>query len=237
MDFHKVNNRTFVCFSQQELGAIYKAGKINDLKKEMAARKVSLGDIANDRSKMKEIADAVGDRGAADRDEHEIFASRFIFTYFYGKDSEVCFEMRDEFNPTRDKIASLEDLIGFRKVATDSDFMIRAKDGFRNFQMKRYRGELDTQSLFEFIVNKVAHYANNLGDTNLLVQIQGPDYARMDVNFHELHDKIKSEGFRFLGQILISYNDNNKSQVIIQVHPELTETKIPFLLPSERESL
>jgi hypothetical protein len=227
----------FACFSQQELSAIYKTAKIKELQKEMAARNVSFDDLANDRSKMVEIANTVGDRGAADRDEHEIFASRFIFVHFYGNDSEICFEVRDEFNPTQDKIASLEDLIRFRKIATDSDFMIKAKDGFRNFQMKRYRGELDTKSILEFIVSKVAHYANNLGDTNLLVQIQGPDYARMNVDFHELHEKIKSRNFQFLGQILISYNDNNTAQVLIQVHAELTETKLPLLLPSEREPL
>jgi hypothetical protein len=57
----------------------------------------------------------------------------------------------------------------------------------------------------------------------------------MDVDFHELHNRIAAVGFPFLGHVLISYNNNNTTQEIIQVYPELGRTNLPFQLPSQRQ--
>ncbi|MCR4328484.1 MAG: hypothetical protein NUV53_03110 [Patescibacteria group bacterium] len=234
MYIKNINKRQFICFTQNELSSLYKAAKLKQLMQEMSARGVTLKDLAGNHSRMEEIANMVGDRGAADRDEHEIFAGLFVFAQFYGNDSEICFELQDSFSPQRDRIVSLADLINLRKTDTESDFMIKAEDGFRDFQLKRYRGPLQTQAILDFIIGVVRHYGNNLGDTNLLIQLQSPSYTHMDADFHDLHNQIASIGFPFLGQVLVSYNDNNKSQAIIQVHPKLTKTEIPLLLPSQR---
>jgi hypothetical protein len=235
MYIQSINQRQFACFTQPELRALHKAASIQELNSEMERRGVTIEDIMHDRAQMQEIANVAGDRGAANRDEHEIFAALFIFAQFYGTGSHICFELQNIFNANQDRISSLADLIRFRKIDTESDFMIRTGNDFRDFQLKRYRGVLDLDAIFDFIVEVVRHYGNNLGDTNLLIVLQSPDYTRMDIDFHELHNRITAVGFLFLGHVLISYNNNNTTQEIIQVHPELGRTNLPFQLPSQRQ--
>lgn len=145
------------------------------------------------------------------RISRKVFASLFIFLDFYEASSEICFELRNEFNPSRDKIITLEDLNKFRKGDSNSDFIIKSRDGLRKFQLKRYRNDLNTQEIFNFIKEKVAHYGNNLGDTkpNLLIVLQSLAHDVFKIDFHELHEKLKSLNLKFKGQILISYCENN----------------------------
>jgi len=232
MTYQKINNYLVACFSKDELLRMFKIAKKTELLKEMVKRGFSFDDLRNDYSKMKEVSDVVGERGAQDRDEHEIFAAVFIFLDFYEISSEVCFKLKSDFNSHKDRIVSLQDLNKFR---TDPpDFIIKSTDGFREFELKRYRDGLNTEEIFNFIKKKVAYYANDLGDMNLLLVPQSIPYSVSSINFHELHKQLKSLNFKFEGQILISYNENNKESVINQVYPELATKRIPFKLASEK---
>jgi len=234
MKFYKIKNENIVCFLRDELSKLFEVAKKIELLQEIKKQNFSFDDLRADYTKMKKVADTVGERGAQHRDEHEIFASLFIFLDFYEVNSEVCFELRDKFNINKDRINTIEDLNKFRKSESDSDFIIKSRDGLRKFQLKRYRGDLNTQKIFNFIKEKIAHYGNNLGDTNLLIVLQSPAYTISQINFHELHDKIKSLNLKFQGQILISYNENNKEMVINQIYPALTTTRIPVQYPSTK---
>ena len=161
MYIQRINQRQFACFTQPELHTLHKAASIQALDREMEGRNVRIEDIIYDHAQMEEIANAVGNRNAAHRDEHEIFAALFIFAQYYGTDSHVCFELQDTFNINRDHITSLADLIRFRKTDTESDFMIRTGNDFRDFQLKRYRGTLELDAMFDFIVEVVRHYGND----------------------------------------------------------------------------
>ena len=237
MKLYKIKNKNIICFLKDELSKLFEVAKKVELLQEIRKQNFSFDDLKTDYSKMKKIADTVGERGAQHRDEHEIFASLFVFLDFYEANSEVCFELKNGFNPSKNKINTLKDLNAFRESASDSDFIIKSGDGLRKFQLKRYRNNLNTQGIFDFIKEKVAHYGNNLDDTNLLVVLQSSAYTISQINFHELHDKLKSLNLKFQGQILISYNENNKEMVINQVHPNLTTTRIPVQYPSTKSKL
>lgn len=231
MRFYQKEN--LLCFPREELFHLFEVSKKRELLEEMTKLGFTFEDLRNDYSKMEQIADAVGDRGARDRDEHEIFAALYVFLRFYEPDSEVCFEVRG-FDPNRDKISTLNDLNIFRRSVGNSDFAIKSGDGLRKFQLKRYRGEPNIEGLFKFIKDKLNHYGSDLGDTNLLIQIQSPPWTSWDIDFHELHDRMKSLKLKFPGEILISYNQSDKEHVIIQVYPELGKTRIPIKYPSTR---
>ncbi len=232
MNYYKIKNNQIVCFSKGELSRLFEVAKKSELLGEMIKQGFSFDDLRNDYSKMEKLANFVGERGAQHRDEHEIFAALFIFSDFYETESEICFKLQDNFNPNKDRIASLQDLNRFR--ADPPDFIVKSNDGFRQFELKRYRGGLNTEETFNFIKKRVAHYGNDLGDTNLLLVLQSSAYDVSTIDFHELHERLKLLSLKFEGQILISYNENNKEMVINQVHPELTTSKIPIELPSAK---
>ena len=221
-----------LCFSKRELRGIYKVSKIPELLQEMTRRGVSFDDLRENPALMQEIANIVGGRGAVDRDEHEVFAALFSFSRFYGPNCEVCFEVNRNFSPEITTITTLADLSRYRQGVNTSDFMIRGNDGFRKFELKRYRGIMDAQNIFEFIRAKVAHYANNLGNTNLLIQLQPIPYSASRIEFHEIHERFQSLGFGFEGEILISFNQNNESHILVQVYPGISKNEIPIELPS-----
>lgn len=225
-----------LCFSKEELLRIFKASKNEELIREMTERGVSFNDLRDNPELMREIADAVGERGAADRDEHEVFAALFAFPRFFESDCEICFEVNGDFDPTTSSVTSLAELNRYRQGVNTSDFMIKSGDGFRRFELKRYRGVMDAQSIFEFIREKIRHYSNDLGDTNLLLQLQPIPYSASRIEFHEIHESIKALGLTFQGQVLISFNQNNENHVLVQVYPEILKNEIPFQLPSEQLS-
>lgn len=236
MKWYSKNGKKILCFSRDELLSLYRNTKHQEITDELKKRNISVNDLRNDRAKMEEISEDIGGKGAHHRDEHEVFASLFVFSDFYGPKTDICFEMLDSFDPNKDTISSLGDLNRLRKVDSDSDFLLLSKDGFRSFQLKRYRGLLETQPLFEAIVKIVRHYANNLGDTNLLIQLQGPAGVDATVDFQELHNLIKSQNYKFGSSILISYNDSDQRILIITVYPGLGKTEIPVRYPSTRDS-
>lgn len=232
MSFYKIKDKSIICFTKDELITSFEVTKKIELLQEMRSRGISFDDLRNN-SQMNQLASIAAQRISDDRDDPEIFASLYVFLDFYNDGGSVCFELQDSFNPHKDKILTLRDLNKFR-AGSYSDFIIKSKDGFRQFQLKRYRNDLNTQEVSNFIKEKVKHYGNDLGDTNLLIVLQSSNNNVSGINFHQLHDEIKSLNLKFHGQILISYNENNEEMVINQVYPDLTTTRIPIRYPSTK---
>lgn len=223
MNFYKTKN--IICFSKEELTTLFEKAIKDRIHEEIKNNNLSSDDLKEDSYKMKELADKIGKEISEHRDIHEIFASLFIFLNFYETESEVCFELNSSFDPDFSKIQSLEHLNKFRE-GIFSDFIIRSQDGFRDFQLKRYRDQLDEQSISDFVSLKVKGYGNNLGDVNLLVILQSKERSISNIEFSLIHKKIKELNLSFKGQILIAYNENNNFSVIIQVYPELRKSSV-----------
>lgn len=229
MEYHKTGN--FICFSRKELYRLYRNEKEPELLDKVKKEGFTLTELKSKRTEMERLAQEFADKNAHDRDEHEVFAALFDVVRFYPEESKICFEMKYGFDPKRDIVSSLTDLNTHREGAA-SDFIIGSKDGFRFFQLKRYRDALETDQLLAFISKTLGRYGNDLGDTNLLIILQsaGPDLSGVD--FKILHERLNHMSLKFGGWIMISYNENNKFSVMNHVYPDLATTRIPFELPS-----
>ncbi len=237
MNFHKLYGKPIAYFSKKELEQLYKDGQLPALKEEMKKQGISMDDLRsdlknNDLRRYRELADAVGQKVAQGSD-HEIFAGWNIFLSFYEQGSEVCFELKNSFIVGRSQISTLDDLNKFRDDVF-GDFIIKSADGLRVFQLKRYRGLLDAQAVGRFIKDKLNEYGKSIGDTNLLLILQSHDNDLDKLDFSALHQFLKRSGLEIKGQILIAFNANNKTSVVVQVYPEHAVAKIPIQWASDQ---
>lgn len=234
MKLFKFKDKNIICFHKSELSELFSDTRKTEILEEMLEQKISFDDLRKDYSKAGDVVDgALRKTRPNDRDEHEIFASLFIFPDFFEDESEICFEVSSHFDPIKNKIGTLKDLNRLRE-GSRSDFIIKSNDGFREFQLKRYRGDLSVGALFEFIKSNVQHYANDLGEMNLLILFQPKPFSASDINFYELSAAVKSLNFKFAGEILITFNQGNRELFIIRLYPEFGATKKPIKLPSGR---
>ncbi|MBN1325542.1 hypothetical protein JW977_00975 [Candidatus Falkowbacteria bacterium] len=228
MNYLRIKSQLFICFNKLELKQLFESAKKAEIIIEMKKMGLSFNDLRNNKQKMIEISDALADKTVEHKNEHEIFAAAFCFLDFYKPNSQVGFELKNNFDISKDKITDLNDLKKAREENTLSDFIIVSDDGLRNFQLKRYRGELKTEYIFNFIKGKLSGYGNNLGFINLLIILQVPNSDVSVVDFEKLNKQISGLNLNFEGQILISYNENNKFDVINRVYPELGTSRIPI---------
>lgn len=212
--------RNILCYTKGELYRLFKA--------DLGPRLVS---ILESKKPLVKSIHALSKELAEDRDRHEIVVALFSFLDFYDDPKWICFEMRKGFDPIKNQITTLEDLNSYRGIDSDNDFIIRTEDNLRYFQLKRYRGKLDAQNLFNFIKKKTAHYCNNLGDNNLLIIPQSPGVV-FNLDFKKLHQNIQDLGFKFQGQIMLNWNQLNSKNIIVILYPKLKKTTRPFVLPS-----
>jgi hypothetical protein len=228
INYIKLKNKNIICFSKPELALLFKNAKIDESRQEMRRKGISYDDLRNDKCKILEIATIISSRAVEDKNEHEIFSALYIYLDFFGRDSKVCFELKNNFNTGKDIIQNLSDLKKATEEKTLSDFIIKSKDGFRSFQLKRYRGRLRTEDILGFIEKKLTHYGKDLGCANLLIVLQPKTNDLPEVNFKEIYEKAKGFKIKSIGQILISYNEEDKIYVINQVYPDLNTVSIPI---------
>lgn len=207
--------------------------KKSDIVNEIKKSGYSLIDIKNDDEKKEAIVSTVSKKMLTDTSEIEIFAALFIFLQFAPPRTYICFEIDDRFNSARQTINSLEELKKFIKEKTLTDFAQLSYDGLRQFQLKQYKGELNTEDLCAYIEKKLKHYGGNIRDVNILFHLQGPrgndEFLNMEIDFSEIHERLRSYlSSSFNEEILISYNDSDRALVMVRVMPTLIQTERPL---------
>lgn len=227
MKFSKFFNKNIVCFEKNELKQIFEDAKKQEFKEELRKRKISFSCLRNNMQVMEDMAGEMGEKTAQDRDEHEIFGVAYDFIDFYDGNSQICFELKNNVD-IKKGITNLADLKNAREENSLNDFIIRSKDVFRPFQLKRYRDRANTKSLLEFIKLKLREYGNNLGYTNLLIVLQTKEYDISGIDFEIIHKELHAMELKQTAGILISYNENNKFSIINSIFPELSRSEIPL---------
>ncbi|MFO0718459.1 MAG: hypothetical protein U0522_00265 [Candidatus Paceibacterota bacterium] len=226
MEYRKwKDNNIIVCLTKKEIGIFLKQAKWELIEKIMVEKRWSLADVMADQKKVLEVVQPVSESLAEDKDEVEIFVAFDSIVDFYKSDSLICFPLRANFNTSRDTINSFSELKNSIEEASPDDIIIFDGVNYRSFQMKRYRGKLETQDIGKYIVNKIEGYGN-LGDRNLLVIPQSD--LPFNIDFHELHDFLKNEKPPITGQVLVGFNANNKEFLLNQVYPDLNTSSIPI---------
>jgi hypothetical protein len=233
MNLYNLKSKYLICFQKEELAKILEIHGKKEMDVEMKKQGVTFDDFTKNPEKMIQIVSAFTKKNSNDRDYHEIFSSVFVLRDFYPDGSEICFELKRNFDPKRDIIDSLDDLNKLRE-GTFTDFVFKLRNDLREFQLKRYRGKLNTEDMFKAISEVIKHYANDLGSTNLLLLLQSSDNTVNTTVFHELHEKLKGLNLTFTGMILVMYNENMKFSVINQIYPALTTSRIESRLPSQQ---
>lgn len=230
MNYLKVQSKNIICFDKSELKLLIENAKKKEIMDEMTQKNLNFDDLRQDKQKMSEISNAIAHKTVEHKEEHEIFAAAYCFSDFYRSNSQIGFELKSNFDINKDKILNLNDLKNAREENTLSDFIIISSDGLRNFQLKRYRDVLNTKSILSFIKKQLNKYGNDLGFINLLIVLQVPNSEISVVDFEKINNELKSLKLNFEGQILISYNENNKLNVINRVYHELGTSRIPIEL-------
>lgn len=219
---HKKAN--LICFDPEDLRNIFEAPLRGWIKNEITQKGYSQEELLNNnKAKMFEVVERW--KGLQNKEDIEIFSALYLFLKFFGEKSLICFPLKDEKKIDTENINSIEKLKRLLKENSLTDFGFMGDDGYRAFQLKQYRGNSDDKLLSEFIRKKLLHYGNNLGDTNLLIILQSA--GALEENFFEnVHENIKNIELRGKGNILISYNEGNKFDVINTVYPTLVTTRL-----------
>lgn len=226
MRWHKKEN--IVVLTKDELNSFYKDARQNEILKTLQEKGGSFSDLANNKHFKDEIIDSAVLKLGRDNDEVEIFVVSYMLPDFYDNDYEIGFSLRDGFNLAKDPINNLADLKKAIKKNSDVDFWILTKDGFRAFQLKRYRDDITNDALFAFLSEKLVHYCNDLGYTNLLILLQTQDDHDSKIDFEDLSKKIAMLGLNFPGSILVWFNEEDKFDVIVEIYPKFRVRKLPM---------
>ena len=206
--------------------SLFKEAKLHQLYEQIGAGKIDLMDMFKP-GKLPDIASVMSESIGKRKEEVEIFSAIYLFSGFYDSDVHVCFYMHDSFNPQKDPVNSLHDLIRQTKENSQADFLLLDSHGFRQFQLKRYVGPFETEALAKYIEEKLAHYGGAMDSVNLLflIQSKGGDFANMDLQV--LHERLLAMGLTFKGEILLSFNLQDEFNVISRLFPTLASRKIP----------
>lgn len=212
-----------ICFDDIDLKQIFEAPSRSQLLEEVVKSGYSWDEIKNSRAKMQEITDKV--KIINQNKDKEIFLALYVLPKFYPGKSKICFICKNDVSQIKLCIKTLEELKSLLQEYDLSDFLLLQDDGFRSFQLKFYKGETSVDKLFVFIREKLNHYANNLGNVNLLISMQS-EGAFCGNFFQDLHEDLNKLTLKGGGHILISYNENDKFDVLNTVYPTLGTIRI-----------
>lgn len=223
MNLRKANTKLVACFSVKELvDLLLWPVEVSLLNKTLESR-----------LKGKKIDDAaLGDtvlgwsKDSASSKDYEYWAAIFSLYEDFGEGSEICFYLKDIFNHHKDSITSYSDLEKYKQ--DPPDVVIKNKlNGYAEFELKRYRGELNQEGLVNFIKDKILRYSVPFNYCIILQHASGTVLPQMI--FEDLHKTIKEFPIqRSLGNICFIFNVNNQHMIFAHVYPELNVYKQPF---------
>lgn len=218
-----------ICFDIETLRDVFEQSSrkqlIKILSEEFFDKNDDIWGLLEDKKKVNEIVDRVS--LIKDKGDVEIFTATYMMLTFFAKESKVCFFMKDGFNPMKDKVDTLETLKKNTKEYHDVDIGLLDGKSLRTFQLKSYRGKCDMPSLFSFLRGKIEHYSCDIGSTNFLITLQSSGDIEENL-FQNIHKKLKELNIKGTGEILITYNENNKFDVLNTVYPAIGTIRIPF---------
>jgi len=162
----------------------------------------------------------------ANSSEYEYFVALFSLYELFDKKCKFCFNLKNSFNYSTDKIVTIDDL---KKYKNDPpDIIVKDKNNLYDFELKRYRGVLNVNSVFDFLSKNIfKHYSSH--DRNYLVILQMNPYSKISSNiFQELHDKLCMNDFG-LKKLAFYFNSNNQKMIIVSIWPKLYFVERPFI--------
>lgn len=215
-----------VGFDFKELANLFIIDKKKIIKEKILEKGDSFDGLKNDTSRKMEEIVGLAHKTMQNKEDTEIYIALFIISQFY-KNSEILFSLKNDIDPRKKHINSLGELKNILKENGLTDFAFMSEDGLRQFQLKQYKEELNTEKVFNFIKKKLLHYSNDMGDINLLLILQKRESYIDGIDFYELNKSINRLKLKSSASIMLYYNEENKFSVINTVYPEVSTTRIP----------
>ena len=221
-----IKKTNMICFDSKELRDIFEFEQKRELYKLLATKGYTAEElVADNKQKMQEIAEELVAKGIKSKEDIEIFSALdFCFSYLKSDDSKICFVLKKGLQANKVIIKNIDDLKKSVEECTLTDFAIWY-GGLRQFQLKQYKGNLNTEDFYNFIQKVLISYGNQLGEINLLIILQGHGAKNAvqisEIDFNKIHNKVKDLDLKFTGEILVKYNENNTHEVLCQIYPEL----------------
>ena len=216
-------NPYMVCFDASELKMLYRNDKKEKIVVKILQKKTEIRNDLIKNETMKNIADELIADDLSYTEEIEIFSAIHFSMIFDAKDTKICFAVKKDFNFRKTPINCLQDLKSALESDDLTDFALYKTDRQSYFQLKQYKGSLETADFYDFLIRMLDKYGNDIGDTNLLFQLSVPGV--MQIQLEEISKMIKFLNFTFSGHILVNYNEENKYHVLVQLYPEFGVTK------------
>lgn len=223
MKFYKTNQEIKICFTPQELVCLTLSRNLPTI---MNIAKNNLQNLNNAKILINDLS-----QKSANSKDHELFVAIFDLYQLFNNNCQFCFNLNDRFNPVSDRINTLNELEKYR--VDPPDIIVHYQNNFHEFELKRYKEELNLKSLFDFINKKIiSHYSDHNCNYYIILQPIPNSVLKLDI-FKNLHNKLKKLK-RNLGKIVFSLNNNNKEMLLITVFPELIFDKRSFISGSEQ---
>jgi hypothetical protein len=228
MNFYKYQSHIIVCFSRKEIELLLKDSQLVEIMEAFKESGISADELLADSAKMSKMVEPFVEKFKKDGDGTEIFNATFSFAAFYREKSEICFYLKNTFNPRKAFIRSWVALKGAIDKDSMSDFIIKNQQEFLSFQLKTYHDALTTDELFEFILRQINKYGRKMGKENLIVLIQSEDADISDVDFENLQNRLLELDLGSEAHVFISYNEADQFNVTNQIYPILGTRRIPI---------
>lgn len=216
MNIIKANGSLQASFSDHELTTMIVSKFFANLADGLNCKEYSIDKI-NDY--IKKLADK-----SADTTEYEYLTAVLELKHQFDDNCRFNFKLKDSFDLKKDTIKNIDDLNKFK--IDPPDVIIDFKNNLYEFELKRYRDELDLDHLFVFIKNKILdHYSIK---ENYFIILQPKAFVKFDFSiFKGLSQKIREEN-KDLGIISLSMNNNNTEMITTQLFPEFKSWKRPY---------
>lgn len=222
MKIYKYDGKIRACFSPKEIAMLLLSDFFINLTEKIKAE-------GADEEKIKKYIKNLSDK-SADSHDYEYFAAILDLFEQFEKDCEFCFNLKPEFDYKKDSIKTLKDLTRYKD--DPPDVTILYKGHYFEFELKRYRGELNVESLFEFLKKKIIlHYSEK---QNYLILIQPPPNTSISLDvFKKVHKRLLKEQ-NASGIIGLSLNNGSKEMMLIRVYPKLELFKRAYETETDR---
>jgi hypothetical protein len=212
-----------LCFDAKDLTDLFEAPNKKQIWEELLRRGYSLTKLPSSKAEMVEIISSINI--IHDKEDIEIFLTLYAFLKFYPIDTKICYLLKTDTDPAA--ISTLDLLKKSLKEYDLTDFIFMTKEGLIAHQLKGYYGHISLEEFFEYIKKVLLNkYSNDIGATNLLFFLNGDGAVSNDL-FREIHERLKTLPIKGTGDILISYNEQGKVDVINTVYPGLRTSRIP----------
>lgn len=213
MKIFKVGGQLRACFSTKEIATL--------LISRFFTKLFSVKKLRNEQYDSVAISDYIKKlaKDSVDSKDYEFFIAIQDLYYQFGKDCNFCFNLNNSFNPSKDKIQNIDDL--YRCREDPPDVIVQYKGNFFEFELKRYRGELTFEELYNFVKKKIIlHYS---GKSNYLIILQPKPNSGISFDiFNKLHKQLKKAKNQ-PGIIGFLLNHDNREIILVRVFPKLEE--------------